>query len=168
MPDIDGIDRSREGMRRRIEALNRKHCKTARELSETLTELVKLQDDVWRQGIVLAILEAFENLVRRTPVDTGRLRAGWRISDTGCNYCPPKGEYPQYQKTEIAAAVQDAIEGAGPLSKADVIWVYNNVEYALALNAGWSKWQAGGFIDLFMQEVKVKLEEMAALSRGSA
>lgn len=157
---MENIDRSRAAMRRRIEMLNRQHCSTAQELNKALKELFALNRENIRQGIVLTILAAFSNLVKRTPVDTGRLRAGWRVSDTGANYCPPKGEYPPYQGDNIGAAISDAMADVGQLTKADVIWVYNNVEYVLALNAGWSKKQLGGFIDRFLDEVKMKLNEL--------
>lgn len=159
---MSDIDRSRAGIRRRIDELNRKHCRDARELRATLNQLVQLGRENIRQGIVITILAAFENLVRRTPVDTGRLRAGWRVSPVDAAFVPPEGAYPQYQRDNVSSAVSGAIEGAGQLTKADVIWIYNNVEYVLALNAGWSKRQPGGFIDMFLNEVNMKLNELAA------
>ena len=44
---------------------------------------------------------------------------------------------------------------------ADVIIVLNNVEYILALNAGWSKKQPAGFIDGFLLRVKRRLQDLA-------
>lgn len=158
------IDRSRGAMRRRIEELNARHCQTAAELGKTLNELVRLENKVWREAVVIALLECFANLVRRTPVDTGRLRAGWRISDYDSSFAPAAGNYAQYQG-HVAAAIDKAIDCQNEMTSADVLWIYNNVEYVLALNAGWSKRQAGGFIDLFLQELKGQLEKLAQASR---
>lgn len=163
MPDID---RSRAAFRRRIEELNRKHCKDARELAKVLKEMTSLSRQELRQGIAAAVLQCFENLVIRTPVDTGRLRAGWRIGASGPVTTPPKGQYPTFKADEpsVRNAIKGAcsLDGGTRLTQADTLWIYNNVEYVLALNAGWSKDQAGGFIDLFLSELKTKLQKLAA------
>lgn len=162
--DVNGIDRRRAAFRRRIEELDRKHCQSARELTETMREIVNISRQELRQGIAVALLECFENLVLRTPVDTGRLRAGWRIGSSGPVTLPAEGDYPNFKDDE---AVRRTIQGAVSLdpgtrlTKADVLYVYNRVEYVLALNAGWSRRQAGGFIDKFLDELKTKLNELA-------
>lgn len=50
------------------------------------------------------------------------------------------------------------------LSKADVIYIMNNVEYILPLEAGWSR-QSSGFWALFLSELSSQLEKAAERSR---
>lgn len=158
----DEIDRSRAAFRKRIEELDRQHVESAQELGKILREMTNLSRREIREGIAAALFRAFLNLVRETPHDTGRLRAGWRISDSGPNSLPDKGLYPEFQTdNSIVAAIAQSIECGQRLSSADVLWIYNNVEYVLALNAGWSTKQPGGFIDRFLASMKRELEKIA-------
>lgn len=158
------IDRSRDAMRRRIAELNNKQCETVKELQATLSELAILNIDFLRIAIAKSVLDAFGNLVRRTPVDTGRARASWMLSNIDTSYIPKEGQYPEYKNDgSIKSAINEALQKSvnGRLSDSDIIYVYSNVEYMLALNAGWSKKLPGGFIDLFLQELKSQLEGVA-------
>lgn len=156
----EDIDRTREGMKRRIAELNKKNAKTAKEIGDILKEQVELGNQMIRLDVIKAVFDCFGNLVRRTPVDTGRLRAGWQftgdISDIEFK--------PGTTKDEINRALQNAIRQS-IFNDADALYVFNNVEYLLYLNAGWSKSQAGNFIDLFLQELKSELQKAA---RGRA
>lgn len=163
---LEDINRSREAMRRRIEWLNKKNAKTAKELQEYLEEQVELGKKILRDDVLLAVFKCFENLVRRTPVETGRLRAGWQftgdISDV--NFVPPVDpeKYKAFQNDGgLARAIQLSIRDS-IFDETDALYVFNNVEYLLALNAGWSKSQAGHFIDLFLQELKGELAKAAS------
>lgn len=158
----DEIDRSRQAFRKRIEELDKKHTESAGELGRILTEMTNLARQEIRRGIAAAIMQCFTNLVLETPVDTGRARAGWRIGDSGPVNTPPEGTYDQFKTdASIAAAIGASIDGNIQLSAADVLWIYNNVEYVLALNAGWSTKQPGGFIDKFLANLKRELEKIA-------
>lgn len=161
MNGIDDIDRSREAMRRRIEELNKKNANTAAEIDKILKEQVKLGAELMRLDAIKAVLNCFENLVRRTPVETGRLRAGWQFTGdiSDIEWKPPIGDYPEYREN-LARAIQQSIRQS-VFSDTDALYVFNNVEYLLYLNAGWSKSQAGNFIDLFLQELKAELEKAA-------
>lgn len=163
--NIGDLDRSRAAMRRRIEELNRKNAKTAREIDVILKEQARLGVQLFRADVISALLGCFANLIIRTPVDTGRLRAGWQISGNSADieWKPDAGEYDEF-KNNVAAAIEAKIRSLS-LSDADVIYIFNNVEYLLALNAGWSRHQAGNFIDLFLEELKAALENAAS---GSA
>lgn len=157
---LDDINRSREAMRRRIAWLNKKHAKTAKEIGDILKEQVELGVQLTRADVISAVLKCFANLIRHTPVDTGRLRAGWQFSGASSDieYAPGKTD------SEIKSALQNAIRDS-VYNETDALYIFNNVEYVLALNAGWSKSQAGNFIDLFLQELKSELQKAA---RGAA
>jgi hypothetical protein len=56
----------------------------------------------------------------------------------------------------------------GSLMKSDLVYVINNVEYVLYLEAGWSKRQPGGFVARFLSNCKRRIaQECAAMSRMS-
>lgn len=162
----ENLNRTREGMKRRIAWLNKKHCKTAKELADTLKEQAELGRGLMRIDVCAALLECFKILVNKTPHDTGRARNSWTISNTGTSYIPEKRIYPEYQGEEVANAAAQALrEVKGAIYESDVIWIYSNVEYMLALNADWSRKYAGNFIDLFLQELKRELNKAASASR---
>lgn len=159
MPNED-IDRSRAEMRRRIEELDKKHCKSAAELKKTLQELVKLNVQYLRESVAAAVIECVKRFaVAGTPIDTGRAMAGWHITgdEEESKFVPPPGLPP----SEYYDMIQNNVVKLN-LSTTDKIYVVNNVEYILALNAGWSKKQAGNFIDMFMMELGRMLNQMAS------
>lgn len=150
------LNRTREGMKRRIAWLNKKQCKTAKELTDTLKEQAELGRQLMRQDAIAAVLKCFPRLIARTPVDTARARSGWQITGSpgDLEFVPGKSQ----------AAIQRALRGAlrkSTFTAQDAIFVFNNVEYILALNAGWSKRQPGNFIDLFLQELRQELNKAA-------
>lgn len=168
--DMNDLDRSRAAMRRRIEELNRRNANTAREISEILQEQIRLGNELMRIDVIKAVMDCFENLVRRTPVDTGRLRAGWQFTgDISDIEWKPPVTYDGYndflQDGGLDRAIQQSVRQS-VMSDTDALYVFNNVEYLLYLNAGWSRHQAGNFIDLFLQELKGELQ-LAAQGRAA-
>lgn len=158
MIDVNNLsDRSRAAMRRRIEQLNRQNARSVEELGRLLREQVELGTQLVRADVIAAVLKCFENLVRRTPYETGRLQAGWQFTGDISDVEFVPGISPE----EIQRALQNAVRQS-VISDTDALYVFNNVEYLLALNAGWSKTQAGNFIDLFLQELKGELQRAAS------
>ncbi len=165
MLEHDAVNRTREGMKKRIAWLNKKHCKTAKELADVMKELGDAQIEYIKESVVAVVIECVNRYaVALTPVDTGRARAGWFISGESSEWKPetikrPKGstgimpEYAQYIKNNVP--------DINRLSESDVIHVMNNVEYILALDAGWSKQQPSGFIERFLTETKNLLLQIA-------
>lgn len=163
---IASLDRSRAEMKRRIDWLNKAHAKDAKELQKYLKEQVKLGKEIMRSDVLVAVFECFENLVLRTPVDTGRLRAGWQFTgdSSDISFIPPidPEKYKEFKSNGgLARAIQQSIHNS-VFDETDALFVFNNVEYLLALNAGWSKRQAGNFIDRFLQELKGELQKAAS------
>ena len=147
-------------MRRRIAKLDKKHCKDADDLQNTLNELVKLNIADLRESVAAAVIECMNRYaVAGTPVETGRARAGWHVTSEQMEigFTPPLG----LSKEEYRQMIANNI-GRLDLTNYERIYVINNVEYILALNAGWSKKQAGNFIDRFLQELGEMLNKMAA------
>lgn len=166
-PGADEINRTRAGFRRRMREINRLNIRDAKALDRAMKEWAGLAQQDMLLAIVAALLNCYGRLVQRTPVDTGRARAAWQIGTESTEKKPPEGEYPQY-KNNIAAAIEESLPSTKSLTEADIIYITNNVEYILALDAGWSRQQAGGFIGLFLQELRHQLEAAAAASAGGA
>ena len=114
-------------------------------------------------GALAQLADCYGRLVQRTPVDTGRARAGWHIEGEENEWRPDLGEY-EKAKGEAAAIISQEVLKLEDLSKADVIYIMNNVEYILPLEAGWSR-QSSGFWALFLSELSSQLEKAAERSR---
>lgn len=147
--------RSREWFIQRIHTLNNKNCTTGAQVNAVFREMTELSVEMAREVAVVALVQTFAQLIENTPKDTGRAKAGWQIivSPSEREFVP--GKTPE----SVASAAARAIPSAQDMTQADIIWVINNVEYILALNAGWSKNIPGGFIDNFLLSLRVKLEE---------
>ena len=159
---------SAEWWKQRIDELNRKSCNTGKGLQDTLNALIEAHTMYAREMIVKTIVDAFANLVARTPVDTGRARAAWQISANDPSaFLPAAGEYPDYKKdkSELINYVKNLVWTQLPaeqMSKADALYITNRVEYILALEAGWSVQAPQGFIGLFLKEINMQLNQLAA------
>ena len=164
------IDRTRAGFKRRMQEIDRLNTSDVKALDRTMKEWVALEREDMRRTVVSELLKCLERLVIRTPFETGRARAAWQIDTSRSQSVPPEGQYPEYQDDKkVPAAIAKALSSVPPLTQADVIYIMNNVEYILALDAGWSRETAGGFIGLFLQELRHQLEAAAATSaRGEA
>ena len=140
--------------RQRIRVLNEKNCTTASQLQSVLNEMAGLTEAAALSGVVMILIEEFQQLQQCTPVDTGRAQAAWLITgDRGAIGFVPGEKEPSYSPQQ---------PDPSDFMQADVIYVVNNVEYILALNAGWSKKQPAGFIDDFLLRVKSRFESMAS------
>lgn len=153
---------TQEWWQNRIDYLNRKVCRSGKELQETVTELVEAHKGLSRAVIAAAIVREFSELVKQTPVDTGRARAGWSIGTEPSEWTPPPGVWEEFLTNgSIDSAVAKGLANK-KLSDADVIYICNNVEYILPLEAGWSAQAPQGFIGKFLQRLNMQLTQLAA------
>ena len=129
-------------------------------LQKVMDQAFSKMGEAAKQVIVEVLLEEFAQLQASTPYDTGRAQAGWLISSEGSSwgFVPAEGQ----------ATYQPQRPSEGSLMRSDVIFVINNVEYILYLEAGWSKRQPGGFVANFLANCKRRIAaECAAMSRTS-
>lgn len=98
-------------------------------------------------------LDIYARLQSKTPVDTGRARAGWSVSTAGASY---------YNKVtrEAPAGWKKGDSPYYPLPKAPVIspgapviYIYNNVDYIGMLNDGKSTQAPAMFVETTVDEV---------------
>ena len=156
---------TREEWQRRMAEANRRICNDSRELQRAISDWAQAAVQDGLDAVVAAIIDCYGRLVQRTPKDTGRAQAGWHVSGNADDWTPEPGDY----KEKIAAMIAEQTgKLLVDLRQADVIRVMNNVEYILALEAGWSR-QFAGFTALFLSELRSQLEQAAQNSqRGNA
>ena len=130
-------------------------------LQKAMNQAFSKMGEAARQVIVEVLLEEFSQLQQSTPYDTGRAQAGWLISGEGSAIA-------FYPKEGAGGGFKAQSPDMGSLMKSDLIYVINNVEYVLYLEAGWSKRQPGGFVAKFLANCKRRIAaECAAMSRVS-
>ena len=155
-------EHTQEWWRDRIRQLDSKVCNNGKELQETLTALVEAHAGLARAAIAAAIVREFGELIKQTPVDTGRARAGWSIGTEPSDWTPPPGVWEEFISNGfVDAAVAKGLTNK-KLSEADVIYICNNVQYIMALEAGWSKQAPQGFIGKFLKRLNMQISQLAA------
>ena len=153
---------TQEWWRDRIRQLDSKVCNSGKELQETLTALVEAHAGLARAAIAAAIVREFGEMIRQTPVDTGRARAGWSIGTEPSEWTPPQGVWEEFiSHGFVDSAVAKGLTNKN-LGEADVIYICNNVQYIMALEAGWSKQAPQGFIGKFLKRLNMQLNQLAA------
>lgn len=159
----DRLTASRRELQRQMEEANDRICANGRDLKKAFQQWVNAAHEDGLLAFLAQLADCYARLVQRTPVDTGRARAGWHIEGEENEWRPDPGEY-EKAKAEAAAVISQEVLKLETLSKADVIYIMNNVEYILPLEAGWSR-QSSGFWALFLSELSSQLEKAAERSR---
>lgn len=113
------------------------------EFGQALSNLGERVGNNAQQVFKKAVFMFLQQVAMRTPVDTGRARAGWQLTaDNTSDYVPPPGDYSDYDISAIPN-VPNAVS---------FYCISNNVEYILALEDGHSKQAPAGMIALTMAE----------------
>lgn len=159
----DRLTARRQQLQRQMEEANDRICANGRDLKKAFQQWVNAAHEDGLLAFLAQLADCYGRLVQRTPVDTGRARAGWHIEGEPSEWKPAPGEY-EKAKAEAAAVISQEVLKLEDLSKADVIYIMNNVEYILPLEAGWSR-QSSGFWALFLSELSSQLEKAAERSR---
>lgn len=159
----DRLTARRRELQRQMEEANGRICANGRDLKKAFQRWVNAAHEDGLLAFLAQLADCYGRLVQRTPVDTGRARAGWHIEGEENEWRPDPGEY-EKAKAEAAAIISQEVAKLEDLSKADVIYIMNNVEYILPLEAGWSR-QSSGFWALFLSELSSQLEKAAERSR---
>lgn len=99
-------------------------------------------------------LEIHDGIVRRTPVDTGRARASWTMSEGS----PAGGDVGLVRMTSAAAAASSLAAAASVGISGDrLVYITNNVEYIIALERGHSQQAPAGMVAVTMAEVEARI-----------
>lgn len=92
-------------------------------------------------------LEIFRELIETTPIDTGRAKAGWNLGPMLTSNVPPK------DKSGYGYDVSMNVNPSMAPKDADIIYIYNNVEYIGRLNEGSSTQAPRGFVQIAIDKV---------------
>ena len=115
-------------------------------------------------------LELFTLIVRRSPVDTGRFRANNQID---INRMSPESVL-EFKETDAGAVIKFSGGGVGgggnviaressklaEYELGDTIFIYNNVEYAIALEYGSSNKAPAGVYRISIQDIITFFDSM--------
>lgn len=149
----------RQSLQRKMREANARICKDTRQTNAAIREWMEAAHEDALLAMLAQVMDCYGRLVLRTPVDTGRARAGWHIEGQTDEWTPEPGDYAE-AKEQAAAIITRETAKLGGLAGADIIYIMNNVEYILPLEAGWSR-QYSGFIALFLTELRMQLEAAA-------
>lgn len=155
-------DRRRQ-LQREIKAAQKRLCANGKALEKAIQDWAELEREDGLLAFLAALGNCYSRLVQRTPVDTGRARAGWHIEAQVNEWRPEEGEHAGAKGTASAVIARE-ISKLPSLTRADVVYVMSNIEYILPLEAGYSR-QSSGFWALFMEELKRQLEQAAAAAQ---
>lgn len=152
----------------RLEEANNRIVRNTKEAQQAVDDFFNAVMGDTKDAVIAAINDCYARLIERTPVETGRARMSWHIAGKPDEWKPEPGDYAR-ARHDIQAVIAEQL-GKLPLllSQADVVYIMSNLEYMLPLEAGWSKKQEGGFIALFLAELKTTLEAAAKRSRAGA
>lgn len=98
-------------------------------------------------------LELFTLIVMRSPVDTGRFRANNQISLNSL----PGDAVLGFDKTG-SVTISSGNSKLGQYKLGDTIFLYNNVEYGLALEYGWSQQAPQGVYRLSVSDIMLHMQ----------
>lgn len=111
--------------------------KFSKKLNISVTQVVrKVSLDIWT------------GVTKRTPVDTGRARASWNLSEEFVNLATQ----PEGFNSPNAVGSRGTITGKGK-----VVWITNNVSYIEFLENGSSKQAPTGMVEITLAEAAAKL-----------
>lgn len=159
----DALSSRRRAIQKRIREINKELVSSSKDLQKALDEWAVLAKEDGLLAFLAALANCYSRLVMRTPVDTGRARAGWHIEGEVNEWKPEAGDY----RSLVAERISKEVGKLQSLSDADVIYVMSNIEYILPLEAGWSR-QSSGFWGLFITELEYQLRQAADSLRREA
>lgn len=118
-----------------------------------LSQIGDYATDRYEQLLRATVLETDSRLKQGSPVDTGRFRASWQVSEnsTAAGQKPP-GDYAITPIERIA--YQDERIG-------NVYHVHNNLPYAEPLANGHSPQAPAGWVDLIAREMTAWVQQQA-------
>jgi len=91
-------------------------------------------------------LDAFTEVILRSPVDKGRFRGNWQVAIGAV----PDGTLELDDKTGSITISKAAAEAQG-LELGDIVYLANNLPYAQRLEDGWSQQAPEGMVKLTVQ-----------------
>lgn len=113
---------------------------------------IAIQEET-QEYITKYAINLLNNLVLKTPVDSGRARGGWIVSVN-----KPDDYVSQLVSKSGAAVLTNGIKRINNNYKSldDVIYVQNNLPYIQRLDRGWSQQAPAGFVNSAVKQTDVQ------------
>lgn len=112
----------------------------AEQFAKSLDDLgKKIESDIFDKVIRKVLFDLLQEIIRKTPVDTGRARASWVLSVDFDDFQLPPGDY----NSSFEKVIPETMSW---LPKSSQYVIYNNLEYIVALENGHSKQAPQGFV----------------------
>lgn len=96
------------------------------------------------------------SLINESPVDTGRFRGAWVVGNNIADRNEP--ETPDKSEGEHNISFQRARGLIAQLQPGDIVYISNNLDYALMLEYGWSKQAPAGMVAISINEIEAWLQ----------
>ena len=101
-------------------------------------------------------MELLKKLINKSPVDTGRFRGAWVVSRNMASRSEP--DTPDKSEGEDNISFQRADGLVAQLKSGDIVYLSNNLDYALMLEYGWSKQAPSGMAAVSLNEIEAWLQ----------
>jgi hypothetical protein len=95
-------------------------------------------------------------LINKSPVDTGRFRGAWVVGNNIADRREPNT--PDKTEGESNISFQRARSLIAQLQPGDIVYISNNLDYALMLEYGWSKQAPQGMVSVSLNEIEAWLQ----------
>lgn len=135
--------------------------KSTYEFNRSLRHSVVLVGQQTKKKVSEYALKLYEDVIRRTPVDTGLARGNWFLT-VGSIVTQPTdrkftGERAPATNADAAGAgeaMADARRELADFRVGKIIWISNPLEYAVYLERGWSGQAPAGMLELSVMEAE--------------
>lgn len=100
--------------------------------------------------------ELLKKLINKSPVKTGRFRGAWVVSNNTADRSEP--DTPDKSEGQANISYTRARVLIESLKQGDVVYISNNLDYALMLEYGWSKQAPAGMVAVSLNEIDAWLQ----------
>lgn len=100
--------------------------------------------------------ELLKKLINKSPVKTGRFRGAWVVSNNTTDRSEP--DTPDKSEGEANISYSRAKVLIESLKNNDIVYLSNNLDYALMLEYGWSKQAPAGMVAVSLNEIDAWLQ----------
>jgi len=98
-------------------------------------------------------VELLKKLIDKSPVDTGRFRGAWVVGRNTADRSEPDTTDKEGTATKIKG-----ISDISEIREGDIVYLSNNLDYALILEYGWSKQAPQGMAAISLNEIEAWLQ----------
>lgn len=95
-------------------------------------------------------------LINESPVDTGRFRGAWVVGNNIADRREP--DTPDKTEGESNISFQRSRSLIAHLQPGDIVYLSNNLDYALMLEYGWSEQAPAGMVAISLNEIEAWLQ----------